>query len=237
MKTNKAAKKKSPVPLIMILGVLAVAVVGGAMLVNSNRSASVPPQNSPQEQVDWMARAAPGALPPRAKGPENAPVVIEEFGDYQCPSCRVTFQTLNNIEADYGNRVRVVFRHLPLQSIHRNASIAARAAESAGLQGRFWQMHDAIYENQNEWKDMPDPRPTFAVYAQRVGADVEKFKADIDKGEVGMRVSADVQRANSLRITGTPTLILNNRPLTTEQTMQEDKLRSAIEAALAGGTR
>jgi protein-disulfide isomerase len=134
MSSNKTAKnkavqkKKSPVPLYIILGVLVVSLAVGVILVNSNRNDDGPvstPQSSsspqaqrrqPQQQeqpipVDpQVSTAAPGADPPHAKGPANAPLMIEEFGDYQCPACGFLNQTLHELESEYGDRIRLVFR-------------------------------------------------------------------------------------------------------------------------------
>ncbi|HYN86031.1 MAG TPA: thioredoxin domain-containing protein, partial [Pyrinomonadaceae bacterium] len=189
------------------------------------------------QQPRSLAPGAPGAQPPRVRGTDAAAVTLEEFGDYQCPQCSNVHPILERIERDYAGRVRIIYRHLPLQSIHRNAALAARAAEAAGIQGRFWEMHDKLYEHQRNWSDANDPRPMFAAYASEVGIDVEKFKADIDRPLTGSRIMADIDRANSLRVNGTPTIYLNGRLLTPEQTIEEPKLRAEIDAALAAAGR
>lgn len=230
-------KKKSSLPLIIICGVLLLTVVGGALLMSSDRTgggvASGGP-NASQTQAPSAPRpsALPGAQPPRAKGSESAPVTLEEFGDYQCPSCGIFNPVVNKMKATYGDRLRVVFRHLPLQSMHKNAALAARAAEAAGLQGRFWEMHDALYDNQKEWSDLPDPRPKFAEYAQRAGvSDVERFKTDLEGQSVGARIVADVQRASSLGVNATPSVFINGVQV---RGLAESDLRREIETALAG---
>lgn len=231
MKPNKAAKKKkSSLPLIIIMAVLAAAVVGGAMLVSSNRSGggARPQQGVAQQRADARPNVFPGADPPRSKGPESAPVTLEEFGDYQCPSCGTFNPIVERLKNQYGDNLRVVFRHLPLQSIHKNAALAARAAEAAGLQGNFWKMHDMLYEHQKEWSDLPDPRPAFGDYAQRIGLDVERFKVDLDGRAVAARIGADVRRADTLGITGTPTVFVNGMPMLS---LKEEDLRREIEAA------
>ena len=240
MSRNQANKKKSSLPLVIICGVLLVAVVGGALLMSSNRSGGGAPSGGPNAAQTQPAaaprpNALPGAEPPRAKGPESAAVTLEEFGDYQCPSCGVFNPVVNKMKATYGDRLRVVFRHLPLQSMHKNAALAARAAEAAGLQGRFWEMHDALYENQKEWSDLPDPRPKFAEYAQRTGvSDVERFKTDLEGQSVGARIVADVRRASSLGVSGTPSVFINGVQV---RGLSESDLRREIETALSGAGR
>jgi protein-disulfide isomerase len=237
-RNKKVAKKKSPLPLIIICGVLVAAVVAGGLLMGSNRSGGgTTGQNTAQPQQQSAAARAnlpPGAEPPRAKGPATAAVTLEEFGDYQCPSCGVFNPVVKKLVGTYGDRLRVVFRHLPLQSIHRNAAMAARAAEAAGLQGRFWEMHDVIYENQKEWSDLPDPRPKFTEYAQRAGVDPERFKTDLEGNAVAVRIVADVRRASALGITGTPSVLINGVPV---RELREEDLRREIESALSGAAR
>ncbi len=227
---KEAPKKKSPLPLFIIFGVLIVAVIAGTLLISSNRSDGTRPTNAAPQPGNRVANLRPGAQPPQAKGRPDAPVVIEEFGDYQCPSCGFFNQTIKRVESQFQGRVYIIFRHLPLQSIHQNAALAARAAEAAGVQGKFWGMHDMIYENQKEWSDLPDPRPRFNDYAQRLGLNVEKFRTDTDSREVGARIMADVQRADSIGIQGTPAVFINGLPI---ESLKEEDLRREIEAALS----
>jgi len=238
MSRNQANKKKSSLPLVIICGVLLAAVVGGGLLINSNRpGGATPGPNTAQTQTQTAPRPnpLPGAEPPRAKGPESAAVTLEEFGDYQCPSCGVFNPVVKKMKETYGDRLRVVFRHLPLQSIHKNAAMAARAAEAAGLQGRFWEMHDMLYDNQKEWSDLPDPRPKFAEYAQRAGvSDVERFRTDLEGQSVGARIVADVRRANSLGVNATPSVFVNGVPV---RGLSESDMRREIETALAGAVK
>jgi protein-disulfide isomerase len=117
---------------------------------------------------------------------------------------------VQKIVDDYGDKVRVVFRNYPLQKIHKNAFTAARAAEAAALQGKFWQMNDMIFKNQDQWKDSPEPRPIFQSYASRIGLDVEKFQADMGRQDLAERILADYNRGNALGVSGTPTFAVQH---------------------------
>src|SRR5215210_7425732 len=118
-KRKPQKKKSSPLPLFIILGVLVIAVVGGLMLVSRNRSEVNPGgQTNRQSEAELLANAQPGAQPPHTKGPENAPIQIEEFGDYECPACGRVFHFLKKIEAERGDRIHLVFRQNPLE-MHR----------------------------------------------------------------------------------------------------------------------
>jgi len=89
----------------------------------------------------------------------SSPVVVDEYGDYQCPPCGQLYPELKQIEKEYGDQIQIVFHHFPLMKIHKNALLAAHAAEAARNQKKFWEMHDLLYRNQKEWSDLADPRP------------------------------------------------------------------------------
>ena len=225
------AKKQSPqkhraarrpvLPLVVIGVALVAAVAAGAWYFTSSR-----------QGTGELAAGERGAEPARALGPENAPVVLEEFGDYQCPPCREVFPEVEAVKREYGDRLRFVFRHYPLTRIHPHALLAALAAEAAGAQGKFWEMHRALYENQQAWSRMPDPRPLFELYALRIGLDVERFRRDIGGQEADARVVADHNRARSLGVESTPTFFLNGRKLPPMSGFGRE-LRARIERELS----
>jgi protein-disulfide isomerase len=161
----------------------------------------------------------------------TARVTVEEFSDFQCPACGALEPGLRRVMKDYEDRVRFVFRNYPLQ-MHKYAFLASRAAESAGAQGKFWEMHDMLYDNQKEWSDSMEPRVQFDSYATRLGLDVQRFKADMERQDLAERIKADVLRGNSVGVKGTPTVYLNGRELMPGKLVTEDDLRREIEAAL-----
>ena len=173
-----------------------------------------------------------GADPPHVRGPHSAPVTLEEFGDFQCQPCGDLSPILEKIEQDYSARLRVIFRQFPL-AMHRHALEAARASEAAGLQGRFWEMHDSLYHNRFVWPGASDVRTAFNDYAKSLGLDLERFKKDIDSEQVGARIAADLIRGKSLRVDRTPVLFINNRqvPFTS---LNPPGLHAAIDEALKG---
>lgn len=173
----------------------------------------------------------PGAEPMHIRGDPAAPVVLEEFGDFECRPCSLLWPILETLERDYDKRLVVVFREHPLK-MHRFALDAARAAEAAGLQGKFWEMHDALYRNRASWIPATYVRPYLNDYATELGLDLDRFKADIDGEEVTKRMAADQERGESLGIDRTPVLFLNGEKLLpTDHTDQG--LRAAIDKALA----
>jgi protein-disulfide isomerase len=161
-------------------------------------------------------------------------VTIEEFGDYQCPPCGAVYPELEKIREDYGDRVRLIFRHYPLTRIHPNALAAAHAAEAAGLQGKFWEMHGQLYREQKSWQNSADASARFVAYARALGLDAERFTRDVNGEDVDKRIVADHERAKSLGVDGTPAFFVNGRKLPPSAVGGKD-VRAAIDAALGGG--
>jgi protein-disulfide isomerase len=173
----------------------------------------------------------PGAEPMHLRGDPAAPVVLEEFGDFECRPCSLVWPILATLERDYDKRLVVVFREHPLQ-MHRFAPDAARAAEAAGVQGKFWEMHDTLYRNRADWIPAPYVTPFLKKYAAELGLDVGRFEADIDGDEVAKRITADQDRGESLGIDRTPVIFVNGEKI--PPTEHTDKgLRAAIDKALA----
>lgn len=136
-------------------------------------------------------------------------VRLVEYGDFQCPSCAQYYPIFKELKQKYDGEVTFQFRHLPLMEIHQNALVSARAAEAAGMQGKFWEMHDLLFENQNNWSASPNPSPIFEGYAEELGLDVEKFKEDMRSDESNRLVQADRREAQQKGYNSTPTFELD----------------------------
>lgn len=177
----------------------------------------------------------PGAEPLHIRGDPGAPVVLEEFGDFECMPCSRLFPVLEKLEHDFPQQLVVVFREHPLK-MHRFALDAARAAEAAGLQGKFWEMHDTLYRNRATWVPATYVRPYLNEYAAQIGLDVERFKNDIDGYEVAGRIVADQERGDSLGVDRTPIIYINGEKIPVTE-LNENGLRAAIEKSLAAKSR
>lgn len=140
------------------------------------------------------------------KGVATAPVTIAEFAEFQCPFCQNVNPTLQQIEGRYKDRVRFVWKHLPLVSIHSHAMDAAVAAEAARKQNRFWEYHDKLFANQKQLE--PDD---LRRYAQELGMDLARFDRDRQNPELKTRVLEDMAEATQLGVTSTPTFFINGR--------------------------
>lgn len=229
---------KRLLPFIIIIVVLAVALGAYSYMKRSAVTSSpVPPSltvTGPSgAATPAAANVAPGAQPPHIRGSENASVTLEEFGDFECPPCGLLHPVIKGVENDYGPRLRVIFREFPLTPNHPHALAAARAAEAAGLQGMFFEMHDQLYQNQKAWKDLFDVRPVYEGYAKSIGLDVERWKRDQSSEAVEQRIFLDGNRAHSLGVKGTPTVYINGTEIPFEQLTPEG-LRAAIDKAIGG---
>jgi len=242
---------KRALPFLIIVAVLGIALALGWSLMRSGTEAPTPryeaPPVSQNASQDASQNASPntpapptvaeaGADPPHAEGPANAPVTLEEFGDFQCPPCAMLHPVLKTMEKEFGPRLRVIFREYPLVPPHEHAMPAARAAEAAGLQGKFWQMHDLIYTNQNSWKGAFDVRPIFEEYATRIGLNMGRYRQDLTSEAVQNRIFLDGKRARALGVKGTPTVFMNGREVPFAS-LEPTKLRPLIEAEIASRSK
>ncbi len=146
-------------------------------------------------------------------GAGNKGVVILEYGDFQCPACKSFYPLVQQIKQEYGDDITVQFRHFPLTQIHPNAMISSRAAEAAGKQGKFFEMHDLLYENQDSWGPESNPTVTFEGYATQLGLNIEQFKADMSSADVASTINADLKAGQQAGVSSTPTFLINGRKL------------------------
>lgn len=229
-------KKSLPfiiIAVVLVAGIAVFAIWSRKKGSNSNSAFVTNGSQTSGGLASAAGDASPSATIPITKPnvKVSSPVILEEYGDYQCPPCGALYPVLKNIESEYGDQVRIVFHHFPLTSIHKNALIAARAAEAARNQGKFWEMHDRLYRNQNSWKDMPDPKPAFVGYAGELGLNADRFASDMDGGDVEQRIASDMRRGSASGVTGTPTVFIEGRMLRYESTTPEG-LRQGINFML-----
>src|SRR6266404_7703534 len=138
------------------------------------------------------------------QGPADAPLTLVEYGDYQCPYCGEAHSVIKRLQKALGKKLRFVFRNFPLTQAHAYALVAAEAAEAAALQGKFWEMHDFIYENQEDL----DPA-ALPAWAERVGLDLEEFGTAITQGEIIERIKEDRASGINSGVNGTPCFFIN----------------------------
>ncbi len=172
------------------------------------------------------------ALTQHVQGNKDAKVTLLEYGDYQCQFCAQYYPTVKQVQAKYNDQIKFQFRNLPLTNLHQNAFAASRAAEAADLQGKFWEMHDALYEpaNWQVWSSSNDPTPLFATYAKQLGLNTEQYKKDFASSKVNNRINADLAEGTKLGLTGTPSFFINGKK--TEIANSVAAFDKVIQAAL-----
>lgn len=183
-----------------IIGVI-VLLFGGILVFHSNKSDTGSKKNNGQPSHNVMGKL-------------DSHVTLQEYGDYECPVCESYFQVVQAVQQKYNDTVKFQFSNLPLLQIHPNAFAGARAAEAAANQGKFWQMHDALYTAQNwqEWSTSSNPVPYFKSYAQQLGLNVTKFQTDFASSAINDRLNSDI---SAFKATGqqesTPAFFINGK--------------------------
>ena len=174
------------------------------------------------------------------EGQNTKNVTLVEYGDYECPICEAYYLPLKQAVTPLLGDIHFQFRNLPLSAIHQNAFAGARAAEAASLQGKFWQMHDKLYDNQNQWASSSNPQDMFNTYAKQIGLNVDRFKQDYASSKVNDAINADLSAFNKTgKEKATPTFFLDgvylpNTGLVDAQTgaPSADKITTAIKAEI-----
>lgn len=180
-----------------------VIVLGGIFWITNSHKAKAPSSNSNSSQPTN-----------HIEGQGKDGITLVEYGDYECPYCGEYYPVVKQVAAEYNNQIYFQFRNLPLTQIHPNAFAGARAAEAAALQGKFWQMHDMLYENQSQWVNSSNPETYFESYAQQLGLNVTQFKKDFASSQVNNSINADVSAfAKTGLQEATPTFILDGKQI------------------------
>jgi len=169
------------------------------------------------------------------EGNLDSSVVLVEYSDFQCPACGQFYPYLKEVMDQYGDQIRFEYRHFPLVNIHPYALPAARAAEAAAQQGKFWEMHDKLFENQTVWSKSSNPSAYFNKYAEELGLDMSLFKSQIDSSVINDAIKASMDDAISRGFNGTPTFMLNDKVMEFT-TFDEFKSQIATAVEEAGNT-
>src|SRR6266699_7197133 len=215
---------KRYLPFVIVSAVALITLAGGTMLYHAKGLPLLTiSKNHPVSGTD-------GAGSIHIRGKPDAPVTLEEFGDFECPPCGRLSEPINKLEQDYHSRLRIIFHHFPFGT-HPHAQEAAFASEAAGLQGRFWEMHDLLYREQAAWSKAADARLLFNAYAGMLGLKLDRFKKNMESDEVKKRVTSDQQQGAALGVTVTPTIFINNRALP-PASLNPAGLHAAVEAAI-----
>jgi len=164
------------------------------------------------------------------KGKQEAKVTLVEYGDYQCPACAAYNPLVIRLNQEFPEDLKIVYRHFPIPG-HKNAFFAAQAAEAAGKQGKFWEMHDLLYEKQEDWEKESNPKEKFVAYARELNLDEAKFLADYDSDEVKSAIRKDSESGRLLGVSYTPNFILDGTRI---QPRSYEEFKSLVETQIRG---
>lgn len=196
----------------IIFSVVVVAVLGGLVYLSQSSKIDVSKIDATNIQ---SATDQNGQIADHVFGKKDSKVVLIEYGDFQCPGCGAAHPNIKAVTEKYEDKIAFVFRNFPLTTIHPNARAAAAAVEAAGLEGKYWQMHDAMFQNQDSWKDLTGTQrtDTFLQYAKTLGVNEQKFTANLEKPSINKKISFDQALGKKVNVSSTPTFFLNGEQL------------------------
>lgn len=196
-------------------------VFGGLLYLNKKEDAGSNNQTAAQASNNT-----------KGEGAKN--VTLVEYGDFECPACGAFHPLVKQVYEKYKADITFQFVNFPIISIHPNAMTAHRAAEAAGKQGKFWEMHDLLYEQQAAWRSQAtsNPIPIFEGFAQELKLDMAKYRDDVAASEINSIITADLKKGNQLKVTSTPTFFLDGKKI--DQNPQDlEGFSRLIDAAIA----
>lgn len=191
----------------IIFSILCALVLGGLIYVSQLGKTNV---SNIKPEVEQSASAENGNIADHVYGNAKSKVILIEYGDFQCPGCGSSYPIVKQVVEKYKDKIGLIFRNFPLSSIHPNALAAAAAAEAAGLQGKYWEMHNRLYETQNAWKDLSNQVRTdyFKNLAAQIGVDTKKWETDLDKEAVTKKIDFDRALGQKAGVSGTPAFFI-----------------------------
>ncbi len=218
---------------IVLTVLFCAALIGGAVFFAVNQGSGGPriiafdPAYTTRSEKGFWAR---GAAEPK--------VVITEYGDFQCPGCRAMYPLIHQAVEQNSETVQLNFRNYPLVTIHDKAKLAAEAAEAAGRQGKFWEMHNLLYSRQDDWSTISPVvfRKRLEEYATSANLNLDQFKRDLNDNTIDDEINEDVVAGNELRVSSTPTLFINGKKLDSLPS-SVDQLNQLIQQELANATQ
>lgn len=216
----------------IIFVAICVVVLGSLVYLSRGNQVDVSKVN---ESEIIAASDLNGNIADHVFGTADGKATLIEYGDFQCPACGSAFPNIKELKTEFKDQLTFIFRNLPLTSMHPNARAGAAAAEAAGLQGKYWEMHDILFESQQDWGNSSSEQrlSKFEGYASQIGVkDMEKFKSDMSSKNVGDKINFDMAIAKKVGASATPTLLLDGKKLESDVWSDKTKFKAAIEDAL-----
>lgn len=213
----------------IIFVAVCVVLFGGLVIWSSRDRVDVSGVDTNKIQ---SATDASGGIGDHLYGNKDAKVVLIEYGDFQCPGCGSAHPTVKALSEKYKDQMAFVFRNFPLTSIHPNARAASAAAEAAGKQGKYWEVHNALFESQNEWSNASTSERggIFAGYAEQAGLNKDSFSSTLTDQSVviNKKINFDIALGRKLNVSGTPTFYLNGKKLSDAQFNSPETFEKAL---------
>jgi protein-disulfide isomerase len=178
---------------IIIAVLVVIGIIVGATLISGKDEATVGAESN-----NWY-------------GVEEGIITVTEYADFQCPACASFYPIVSQVKEQFKDQVRFEFKHFPLVQIHPNATAAHRAAQAAAAQGKFWEMHDLLFQQLQAWNQSTNPTSVFEGYAQQLNLDMEKYKTDSQSSETLAVINADIDAGKKINVTGTPTFFIDGK--------------------------
>ncbi|MDB5187058.1 MAG: Na+/H+ antiporter, NhaA family protein nonfunctional [Candidatus Saccharibacteria bacterium] len=215
----------------IIFATVCVLLLGSLVAYSNSKKVNVGEVDANKIQT---TSEASGNIADHVFGKPDSKVVLVEYGDFQCPGCGGMHPTVKSVTEKYKGQLTFVFRNFPLTQIHPNALVAAAAAEAAGLQGKYWEMHNALFEKQDAWKSasVKNRIDVFTQYAKALNLDVNKFGTDIASESVTKKINYDLAIGKKINVSSTPTFVLNGKMLTQDEWGDPAKFEALIVAQL-----
>lgn len=181
------------VPLIVIAGVIALVLISGSTPSNTQSQPKAPALSFKDISM----------------GNKNAKVSLIEYADFQCPACGAYYPLVKQLTTEFGNKILFTYRFFPLTQIHQNALLSSEAAYAANKQGKFWQMHDLLFQNQTSWADSSDAKKIFLNYAQKLGLNLNRFQKEMDSQAARTFIMDEENAGSAAGVNSTPTFFVN----------------------------
>lgn len=199
----------------IVFSIIILAILGSAIYMSSQNKLDISDITKEQMTSIIKGEERNGQIGDRIFGNEKSKIILIEYGDYQCPGCRTAVAEARRVAEKYQDHIVLVFRNFPISNSHPNARAAAAVAEAAGQQGKFWQMHDLIYKNQDSWAqaDLKNRTKVFTEYARDLGLDETKFSETMASPEVSQKINFDYAIGRTMGVVATPTFYLNGEIL------------------------
>lgn len=224
MGSNEQNDKKQLRSLVVWAGafvVLAAIAFGVIVLATKDASTKDQSQTPSKDQPTSKQDLVKVRQDDWVRGETSAPVTIIEYSDFQCPACGYYYPLVKKVEKEYPSTVRVAYRQFPLVGLHEHALEAAYAAEAAGAQGKFWEMHDTLFEHQKEWSTEKDVKTVFVRYAKSIGLDEKKFADAMGSDAIRDRIKKSLAEVEKIGLQGTPTFFLNGRQIENPKSFED----------------